>query len=197
MATWRNLELSELTRPTNCEALPRVVEADGPRSLADLRAFVTAERDRLRDEMLKRGGVLLRGFEVNEPAGFADIIGALGYRARGGEPVRHQPAKQGRRKRIHLDRHPRRLSHSRPQREQLPQRTTPHDFVLLPGRTPPLRRDAAVRLARGRHNPRPQYPGEARGKEGLLSAASSEAAPKLGAGDEPGLERGFRNPRPR
>ena len=69
MATWRNLESSELTRPTNCEALPRVVEADGPRSLEDLRAFVTAERDRLREEMVKRGGVLLRGFEVNEPGG--------------------------------------------------------------------------------------------------------------------------------
>ena len=78
MALWRNLESSELTRPTTCRDLPRVVEANGPRSLADLRAFVTAERGRLRDEMLKRGGVLLRGFEVNEPAGFADIIGALG-----------------------------------------------------------------------------------------------------------------------
>jgi alpha-ketoglutarate-dependent taurine dioxygenase len=80
MATWRNLKPSELTRPTNCPDLPRVVETDGPRSLADLRAFVTAERDQLRDELLKRGGFLLRGFEVNDPAGFAEIIGALGYR---------------------------------------------------------------------------------------------------------------------
>jgi len=31
--------------------------------------------------MLKSGGFLLRGFEVNDPAGFADIIGALGYQA--------------------------------------------------------------------------------------------------------------------
>ena len=81
MVTWRNLDPSELTRPTNCKALPRVVEADGARSLADLRAFVTAERKRLRDEMLKRGGFLLRGFEVNDPTGFADIISALGYQA--------------------------------------------------------------------------------------------------------------------
>ena len=43
MATWRNLDASELTRPTNCAALPRVVEADGPRSLADLRVVVARE----------------------------------------------------------------------------------------------------------------------------------------------------------
>ena len=91
MALWRNLESSELTRPTTCRDLPRVVEANGPRSLADLRAFVTAERDRLRDEMLKRGGVLLRGFEVNEPAGFADIIGALGYRPEAENPFDTSP----------------------------------------------------------------------------------------------------------
>jgi ABC-2 type transport system ATP-binding protein len=48
MALWRNLESSELTRPTTCRDLPRVVEANGPRSLADLSAFVTAERGRLR-----------------------------------------------------------------------------------------------------------------------------------------------------
>src|SRR4029078_1432985 len=76
MPLWRNLEPSELTRPTNCECLPQVVEADGARSLVELCAVVTAERNRLRDEMLKRGGILLRGFEVNEPAGFAEIIGA-------------------------------------------------------------------------------------------------------------------------
>jgi hypothetical protein len=64
MALWRNLEPWELTRPTNCECLPQVVEADGARSLVELCAFVTAERNRLRDEMLKRGGILLRGFEV-------------------------------------------------------------------------------------------------------------------------------------
>lgn len=80
MVLWRDLESSELTRPTTCRDLPRVVEANGPRSLADLRTFVTAERGRLRDEMVKCGGILLRGFEVNEPADFADIIGALGYR---------------------------------------------------------------------------------------------------------------------
>jgi len=91
MALWRNLEFSELTRPTTCPDLPRVVEANGPRSLADLRAFVTAERDRLREEMLKRGGVLLRGFEVNDPAGFADILGALGYRAEAENPLETSP----------------------------------------------------------------------------------------------------------
>jgi hypothetical protein len=80
MVLWRELDSSELTRPTTCRDLPRVVEANGPRSLADLRSFVTAERDRLRDEVVKRGGVLLRGFEVNQPADFAEIIAALGYR---------------------------------------------------------------------------------------------------------------------
>ncbi|HUW74752.1 MAG TPA: TauD/TfdA family dioxygenase [Methyloceanibacter sp.] len=79
MATWRNLNPSELTRPTNCAGLPRVVESNGQQSLADLLAFATAERAPLRDEMLKRGGFLLRGFEVNEPAGFAEVLGALGY----------------------------------------------------------------------------------------------------------------------
>jgi alpha-ketoglutarate-dependent taurine dioxygenase len=79
MAIWRNLDPSELTRPTKCKDLPRVVEADGGSSLKDLRDFVSSERDRVRDEMLKRGGVLFRGFEVNDPKGFADIIGALGY----------------------------------------------------------------------------------------------------------------------
>lgn len=91
MALWRNLEPSELTRPTNCECLPQVVEADGPRSLVELCAFVTAERNRLRDEMLKRGGILLRGFEVNEPAGFAEIIGALGYRPEEENPFDTSP----------------------------------------------------------------------------------------------------------
>jgi hypothetical protein len=67
------------------------VETDGPRSLADLRAFVTAERDRLRDEMLKRGGFLLRGFEVNDPAGFAEIIRALGYRPEAENPFDTSP----------------------------------------------------------------------------------------------------------
>jgi hypothetical protein len=41
--------------------------------------------------MLKRGGVLLRGFEVNEPAGFADIIGALGYRPEAENPFDTSP----------------------------------------------------------------------------------------------------------
>jgi alpha-ketoglutarate-dependent taurine dioxygenase len=91
MALWRNLEPSELTRPTNCECLPQVVEADGARSLVELCAFVTAERNRLRDEMLKRGGILLRGFEVNEPAGFAEIIGALGYRPEEENPFDTSP----------------------------------------------------------------------------------------------------------
>ena len=91
MPLWRNLEPSELTRPTNCECLPQVVEADGARSLVELCAFVTAERNRLRDEMLKRGGILLRGFEVNEPAGFAEIIGALGYRPEEENPFDTSP----------------------------------------------------------------------------------------------------------
>ena len=91
MALWRNLEPSELTRPTTCECLPQVVEADGARSLVELCAFVTAERNRLRDEMLKRGGILLRGFEVNEPAGFAEIIGALGYRPEEENPFDTSP----------------------------------------------------------------------------------------------------------
>jgi alpha-ketoglutarate-dependent taurine dioxygenase len=91
MPLWRNLEPSELTRPTTCECLPQVVEADGARSLVELCAFVTAERNRLRDEMLKRGGILLRGFEVNEPAGFAEIIGALGYRPEEENPFDTSP----------------------------------------------------------------------------------------------------------
>ena len=91
MALWRNLEPSELTRPTTCECLPQVVEADGARSLVELCAFVTAERNRLRDEMLKRGGILLRGFEVNEPAGFAETIGALGYRPEEENPFDTSP----------------------------------------------------------------------------------------------------------
>jgi len=91
MPLWRNLEPSELTRPTTCECLPQVVEADGARSLVELCAFVTAERNRLRDEMLKRGGILLRGFEVNEPAGFAEIIAALGYRPEEENPFDTSP----------------------------------------------------------------------------------------------------------
>ena len=197
MATWRSLEPSELTRPTNCEALPSVVEADGPRSLADLRAFVTAERDRLRNEMLKRGGVLLRGFEVNEPAGFADIIGALGYQPEAENPFDTSPrskvAESVYTSTDTPDAYPI-LAHN--ENSFLNERPRMISFFCLVeprryGETP------LFELARGRHNPRPQYPGEARGKEGLLSAASSQAAPKLGAGDEPGLERGFRNPRPR
>jgi alpha-ketoglutarate-dependent taurine dioxygenase len=67
------------------------VEADGQQSLADLRAFVTAERTQLRDEMLKRGGFLLRGFEVNDPESFADIIGALGYQPETDNPFETSP----------------------------------------------------------------------------------------------------------
>jgi alpha-ketoglutarate-dependent taurine dioxygenase len=91
MATWRNLKPSELTRPTKCQALPRVVESDGQQSLADLRAFVTAERARLRDELSKRGGFLLRGFEVNDPTSFADIIEALGYQPESDNPFETSP----------------------------------------------------------------------------------------------------------
>jgi alpha-ketoglutarate-dependent taurine dioxygenase len=67
------------------------VESDGQRSLADLRAFVTAERATLRDEMLKRGGFLLRGFDVNDPASFAAIIGALGYQPETKNPFDTSP----------------------------------------------------------------------------------------------------------
>ncbi|MCP5539896.1 MAG: TauD/TfdA family dioxygenase [Akkermansiaceae bacterium] len=91
MHTWRFLEPSELTRPTHCPELPRVIEAGGPRSLADLRDYVTAEGDRLRAEMRARGGFLLRGFELNDPESFADIIGALGYRPEAENPFDTSP----------------------------------------------------------------------------------------------------------
>ena len=121
MAIWRNLESSELSQARLTAGLPRVVEADGPRTLADLRAFVTAERDRLREEMVNRGGVLLRGFEVNEPAAFADIIGALGYQPEADNPFDTSPRSKVAESVLYLDRHPRRVPHSRPQRERLPQ----------------------------------------------------------------------------
>ncbi len=41
--------------------------------------------------MLKRGGFLLRGFEVNDPESFADIIGALGYQPETDNPFETSP----------------------------------------------------------------------------------------------------------
>ena len=91
MATWRNLYPSELTRPTNRTDLPLVIDADDDRSLAGLRAFAEAERDRIRDEMFKHGGVLFRGFEVNEPKAFAELLGALGYQPEADNPFDTSP----------------------------------------------------------------------------------------------------------
>ena len=156
---------------------------------------MTAERDRLRDEMLKRGGVLLRGFEVNEPTGFADIIGALGYQPEADNPFDTSPRSKVAESVYTSTDTPNAypiLAHN--ENSFLNER--PRMISFFSGRTPPLRRDAAVQLARCRRDPRPQHPGEARGKKGLLSAASSEEA-RPGHRDEPRLERGFRNLRPR
>ena len=197
MVTWRNLDPSELTRPTNCKALPRVVEADGARSLADLRAFVTAERKRLRDEMLKRGGFLLRGFEVNDPTGFADIISALGYQAEAENQFDTSPrskvAESVYTSTDTPDAYPI-LAHN--ENSFLNERPRMISFFCLV--EPPRYGETPLfeLTRRGRH-PRPRGSGEARGKESLLSSAFSEEAPQLGANDQSGLARGFWNHRPR
>ncbi len=77
MVTSRFLHSSELTRPTNRSDLPLVLEAKGARSFRDLRSFVTAESERLRQNMLTYGGILLRGFELNDAGNFKEILLAL------------------------------------------------------------------------------------------------------------------------
>ena len=91
MVTSRFLNSSELTRPTNRSDLPLVLEAKGARSFRDLRSFVTAESERLRHNMLTYGGVLLRGFELNDAESFKEILLALGYEPESENPMDTSP----------------------------------------------------------------------------------------------------------
>ena len=91
MVTPRFLNSSELTRPTSCSDLPLVLEGKGARSFRDLCVFVTAERERLRHDMLTYGGVLLRGFELRDAEHFKEIVLALGYELECENPMDTSP----------------------------------------------------------------------------------------------------------
>lgn len=76
--TERNLKTRELSMPTEEKELPWVIEAKDDSSLDFLLNFVTQEKSRLQDVLLKHGGILLRGFNVENSQHFESILNKLG-----------------------------------------------------------------------------------------------------------------------
>ena len=70
----RFLEAAELSAPTRSKQLPLVLETDGDKSLDSLIALVEANKEYIFDNLHRYGGVLFRGFEVNNAQDFESVL---------------------------------------------------------------------------------------------------------------------------
>jgi len=91
MINRRFLTTSELSRPSNCPELPLVLEPRKKSGLADLRGFVSDRSDEIRSDLLNYGGILFRGFDLEDAESFASAIEAMGYDPVGENPMDTSP----------------------------------------------------------------------------------------------------------
>lgn len=74
----RSLETMELTQPTEERNLPLVIEAQDNPSIDFLFSFVKKEKQQIFKALIKHGGILLRGFRVENAQDFENIMHILG-----------------------------------------------------------------------------------------------------------------------
>ncbi len=90
----RFLKADELTRTTNCPELPLVLEREKGSAISsseDFSQLLTERRNEIREEVLKYGGVLFRGFPLEDAVSFQSAVEALGYEPACDNPMDTSP----------------------------------------------------------------------------------------------------------